>query len=66
MAKDLTVSSHDRQNILNNHYALRQAEQHLGFSSNMAIFNSRRSALAALMSVDSMMMLASSLASCLS
>jgi hypothetical protein len=29
MAKDLTESSHDRQNILNNRYALRQAEQHL-------------------------------------
>lgn len=30
MAKDLTTSSHDRQNILNNRYALQQAEQHLG------------------------------------
>lgn len=30
MAKDLTQSSHDRQNILNNRYALQQAEQHLG------------------------------------
>jgi hypothetical protein len=30
MAKDLTGSSHDRQNILNNRYALQQAEQHLG------------------------------------
>lgn len=30
MAKDLTESSHDRQNILNNRYALQQAEQHLG------------------------------------
>ena len=30
MAKDLTASSHDRQNILNNRYALQQAEQHLG------------------------------------
>jgi hypothetical protein len=29
MNKDLTVSSHGRQNILNNHYALQQAEQHL-------------------------------------
>jgi hypothetical protein len=29
MAKDLTESSHDRQNILNNRYALQQAEQHL-------------------------------------
>ncbi|WP_198343160.1 hypothetical protein [Oleiphilus messinensis] len=29
MAKDLTKSSHDRQNILNNRYALQQAEQHL-------------------------------------
>lgn len=29
MAKDLTASSHDRQNILNNRYALQQAEQHL-------------------------------------
>ena len=29
MAKDLTVSSNDRQNILNNRYALQQAEQHL-------------------------------------
>lgn len=30
MAKDLTESSLDRQNILNNRYALQQAEQHLG------------------------------------
>ncbi|MCF7971506.1 MAG: DNA-binding protein [Methylococcaceae bacterium] len=30
MSKDLTASSHDRQNILNNRYALQQAEQHLG------------------------------------
>ncbi|EMK6816685.1 hypothetical protein V9K21_001499 [Vibrio cholerae] len=30
MAKDLTASSHERQNILNNRYALQQAEQHLG------------------------------------
>jgi len=30
MAKDLTESSHDRQNILNNRYALQQAKQHLG------------------------------------
>ena len=30
MGKDLTESSHDRQNILNNRYALQQAEQHLG------------------------------------
>lgn len=29
MAKDLTESLHDRQNILNNRYALQQAEQHL-------------------------------------
>lgn len=29
MGKDLTASSHDRQNILNNRYALQQAEQHL-------------------------------------
>lgn len=29
MAKDLTTSAHDRQNILNNSYALRQAEKHL-------------------------------------
>lgn len=29
MAKDLTESSNDRQNILNNRYALQQAEQHL-------------------------------------
>ncbi|WP_404416567.1 hypothetical protein [Marinospirillum sp.] len=29
MPKDLTESSHDRQNILNNRYALQQAEQHL-------------------------------------
>tara|TARA_R110001583_G_C5670817_1_gene410998 strand:- start:707 stop:1720 length:1014 start_codon:yes stop_codon:yes gene_type:complete len=29
MSKDLTASSHDRQNILNNRYALQQAEQHL-------------------------------------
>jgi hypothetical protein len=29
MAKDLTESPHDRQNILNNRYALQQAEQHL-------------------------------------
>lgn len=29
MAKDLTESLHDRQNILNNHYALQKAEQHL-------------------------------------
>ncbi len=29
MAKDLTASSYDRQNILNNRYALQHAEQHL-------------------------------------
>lgn len=29
MTKDLTESSHDRQNILNNRYALQQAERHL-------------------------------------
>lgn len=29
MAKDLTASPHDRQNILNNRYAMQQAEQHL-------------------------------------
>jgi hypothetical protein len=29
MAKDLTESLPDRQNILNNRYALEQAEQHL-------------------------------------
>lgn len=29
MAKDLTASARDRQNILNNRYALEQAEQHL-------------------------------------
>lgn len=29
MAKDLTSSAHDRQNILNNRFALEQAEQHL-------------------------------------
>ena len=29
MAKELTASSHDRQNILNNRYALQQAEQYL-------------------------------------
>lgn len=29
MVKALTESSHDRQNILNNRYALQQAEQHL-------------------------------------
>lgn len=29
MIKDLTQSSHDRQNILNNRYALQQAERHL-------------------------------------
>lgn len=29
MAKDLTESSYDRQNILNNRYALQQAERHL-------------------------------------
>ncbi len=29
MAKDLTASEHDRQNILNNRYALEQAEKHL-------------------------------------
>lgn len=29
MAKDLTESWHDRQNILNNRYALQKAEQHL-------------------------------------
>jgi hypothetical protein len=29
MAKDLTASSHDHQNILNNRYALQQAEQHI-------------------------------------
>ncbi len=30
MAKNLIASSHDRQNILNNRYALQHAEQHLG------------------------------------
>ncbi|WP_300319566.1 DNA-binding protein [Idiomarina sp.] len=35
MAKDLTESSHDRQNILNNRYALQQAEQHLGLGGVM-------------------------------
>lgn len=29
MAKDLTTSAHDRQNILNNSYALKHAESHL-------------------------------------
>lgn len=29
MTKELTESSHDRQNILNNRYALQKAEQHL-------------------------------------
>ncbi|HEN3621519.1 TPA: DNA-binding protein [Yersinia enterocolitica] len=29
MAKDLTTSAHDRQNILNNSYALKHAENHL-------------------------------------
>lgn len=29
VSKDLTVSVHDRQNILNNRYALQKAEQHL-------------------------------------
>ncbi|HDS7231412.1 DNA-binding protein [Klebsiella pneumoniae] len=29
MAKDLTTSAHDRQNILNNSYALKHAEKHL-------------------------------------
>lgn len=29
MSKDLTESSHERQNILNNRYALQKAEQHL-------------------------------------
>lgn len=29
MAKDLTESLHDRQNILNNRYALQKAEQYL-------------------------------------
>lgn len=29
MAKDLTESTHDRQNILNNRYALQEAERHL-------------------------------------
>jgi len=29
MAKDLITSSHDRQNILNNHHAFQQAEQYL-------------------------------------
>jgi hypothetical protein len=29
MAKDLTTSQHERQNILNNRYALQQAEKHL-------------------------------------
>ncbi|MBW5870270.1 DNA-binding protein [Yersinia enterocolitica] len=29
MAKDLTTSAHDRQNILNNTYALKHAEKHL-------------------------------------
>lgn len=31
MAKDLTSSAHDRQNILNNRFALEQAERHLDF-----------------------------------
>lgn len=30
MTKNLTDSSRERQNILNNRYALQQAEQHLG------------------------------------
>lgn len=30
MTKDLTESSHDRQNILNNRFALQHAEKHLG------------------------------------
>lgn len=29
MSKDLTASNHDRQNILNNRYALQKAEEHL-------------------------------------
>jgi hypothetical protein len=29
MSKDLTASTHDRQNILNNRYALQKAEEHL-------------------------------------
>jgi hypothetical protein len=36
MAKDLTASSNDRQNILNNRYALQQAEQHIRVDFNFA------------------------------
>lgn len=38
ISKDLTTSLHDRQNILNNHYALQQAEKHLALGG--VIFNS--------------------------
>lgn len=34
MAKDLTESVNDRQNILNNRYALQKAEQHLALGVN--------------------------------
>lgn len=37
MAKDLTESLHDRQNILNNRYALQKAEQHLALGG--VLFN---------------------------
>jgi hypothetical protein len=35
MSKDLTASTHDRQNILNNRYALQKAEQHLNLGGVM-------------------------------
>lgn len=35
MIKDLTASTHDRQNILNNRYALEKAEQHLNLGGVM-------------------------------
>ncbi|HDY85988.1 hypothetical protein LCGC14_1561570 [marine sediment metagenome] len=40
MAKDLTESLHDRQNILNNHYAIQQAELHLALGG--AVFKEER------------------------
>lgn len=40
MTKELTESSQDRQNILNNRYALQKAEQHLALGG--VFFRTRR------------------------
>ncbi len=45
MTKELTESSHDRQNILNNRYALQKAEQHLalgGVSFHETVFTKQQ------------------------